>query len=103
MHRIFHHPELRLKQTRQSLILHLQLIHLLPHELPVPRTLHDLEPRVPHLRLQAHIGHPHNLLRLGRDGLVIVPELQVPWLEDGLKGMQGAAVFIPLERREEEV
>ena len=102
-HRILHHPKLRLNQTRHSLIFHPQLIHLLPHELPVARALHDLEPCVPHLRFQCRVGQQPNLLRLGRDGLIFVPKLQVPWLEDGLKGMHGAAVFIPLERREEEV
>lgn len=32
-----------------------------------------------------------------------MPELQVPRLEDGLKRVHGTAVFVPFERREEEV
>ena len=96
-HRILQHPKLRLKQTPQPLVLHPQIIHLLPYQLPVPRALDDLQPRIPHLRLQGHVGQPPDLLRLGHDGPVLVPKLQVPWLKDGLEGVHGAVVFVPLE------
>ena len=69
----------------------------------MPRALHDLQPRVPHLRFQSHVGQPADLLRLARDGLVLVPKLEVPRLENGLEGVHGAAVSVPLERGEEEV
>lgn len=69
----------------------------------MPRALHDLQPCVPHLRLQSHVSQSPDLLRLSPNGLVLVPKLQVPWLEDGLEGVHGAIVFVPLERGEEKV
>ena len=67
------------------------------------RALHNLQPRVAHLGLQSPLRQPTDLLRLREDGIVPEPELQIPWLENGLEGVHGAAVVIPLQRREEEV
>lgn len=69
----------------------------------MPRALRNLQPGVPHFCLQGHVGQPPNLLRLVRDRLVLGPELQVPGLEDGLEGMHGAAILVPLQRGDEEV
>lgn len=66
------------------------------------RALRNLQPGVSHFCLQGHVGQPPNLLRLGRDRLVLRPELQVPGLEDGLEGMHGAAILVPLQRGDEE-
>lgn len=69
----------------------------------MPRALRNLQPGVPHFCFQGHVGQPPNLLRLGRDRLVLAPKLQVPGLEDGPDGVHGAVVLVPLQRRDEEV
>ena len=68
----------------------------------MPRALRNFQPSVPHFCLQGHVSQPPNLLRLGRDRLVLAPKLQVPGLEDGLEGVHGAVVVVPLQRGDEE-
>ena len=69
----------------------------------MPRALRNFQPSVPHFCLQGHVSQPPNLLRLGRDRLVLAPKLQVPGLEDGLEGVYGAVVLVSLQRGDEEV
>lgn len=67
------------------------------------RALYDLQPRVPHLRFQGYLSQPAYLLRLREDDIVLMPKFQIPRLKDRLERVHGAAVVIPLERREEKV
>ena len=100
--RPLHSPDSLLPQPLQPPILIPQLAHLPPHRLPVPPSLYDLQPRIPYLRLQRHIRQLLDLLRSGRNGVVLAFEPNIPGLKDGFQGVDGAAVFVPLKGREEE-
>jgi hypothetical protein len=62
-----------------------------------------IRPRIPHLCFHGHICKAPDMLRLGRNGLIFVSELEIPWLENRLEHVHGAAVFVPFKRGNEEV